>query len=128
VSIANAGTALLDWSSVLGPDLTLVNVSAPTVPVIPTAGIYAVSVEASGTTLTPAGYFQLGLELDSDGLDASAQVDSRPASAARPTPLVTVTLVLYIPAAGTLRARVHSFDGASTRAFTLTEATVQRIT
>jgi hypothetical protein len=129
VSIGNGGSDLLAWDGTsFGPD-TLLDRTTTTVPSVLTAGIYAVTVlVAPGEDMTVGGNYQTQLELDSDSTDATATQDSAPANANALRPDVTLAMVWYIPANGTLRLRVRNHDGAAARGFGFGNIQIQKIT
>jgi hypothetical protein len=129
VSIANGGNARLAWDGQsYGPNV-LLDRTDPTIPVITTAGIYAVlAVVVPGENMTAGGSFQVSLGLDTDDTDASAFIESPAATAGALTPNVSIGLTWYMPAEATIRLNVRNHDGVAERLFEVASAQVQRIT
>jgi hypothetical protein len=126
VTVANNSNGRVTWFSLQGS--TLLDLTDPSIPVAIAAGAYAVSVAILPTTnMTADGFYGLVLELDSDGDDASIETESRLATAAKPLPKVAISGTYYIPAGGTIRAKVFNFDGAISIDFGLTSAFVQKV-
>lgn len=123
--LANGASGDLAWSASSGN--TLLDLTTPASPLILVAGIYAVTVEVLGNTLTAGGTFVASLDVDRDDLDASSAATSPASVASQDTPTVSLTVVGYCAAGGNLRLHVTNNDGANARDFSGTAA-VQRIT
>ena len=117
VAIADAASASLTWDSSLGPD-SLLNLAAPALPTIITAGVYAVSVSVGpSANMTAAGGYTVILDLDRANEDAQMLVTSSPSTATEPTPLVSVACTYYLATGAQLRCLVINHDGAASRNF-----------
>lgn len=126
VAINNGAAGVLTWNSVFGTELF--DRSTPSLPTALAAGIYAVSLAVSPSTITVGGYYIVALEMDVAGDDASVTTYSPGSIAADPTPNIAVACAYYLPVGGQVRVTVTNFDGSVARNFQLAQANAQRIT
>lgn len=127
VSVANAASGALTWDTSIGPD-SLLTLTVPSLPTVITAGVYAVTIDVvASVSMTADGYFEVFLHLDNTGFNQATRTDTRLATAAGPTPRLSLALAWYCPAGSQIRADVFNRDGAATRTFALDNASVQRL-
>lgn len=124
--VGDGSSAYMSWEHVSGS--SLLDLSAPTDPVILTSGIYAVSVTVfPSDAMTVGGAFAVVLLFDGGSIAAASEGSGRVAIPGEQF-VASVSLTHYIPAGKTIRAQVGNNDGASTIEFGISRAHLQRIT
>jgi hypothetical protein len=128
VTIANSGTNYLPWHDASYPGGPVVDLTAPSTPVVLASGIYTVSVFVLGHDLTANGFLGAVLIMDDNGDGIITRSQSRLSTAAQNLPQAFVSGTYYIPVDGTIRVRAENYDGVAARDFELYGATIQRLT
>lgn len=126
VLIANGDVGSLTWNTLEG-GTELLTRSAPGLPTVLAAGVYVVAVQVSSAAMTAGGSYEATLTLDVAGDFASVTETSAAASAAVPSPALSLCAAYYLDAGDSIRVRVGNLDGVAARNFALTSGIVQRL-
>lgn len=116
-NVADDALKTATWTKTAGT--ALLNLTAPTLPTVITAGTYAVSLYVGPTaTLTALGSYRATLTLDVDGAAAEVVATAyQSADVDAPDPALCLALTYYLPAAAVVRFVILNADGAATRSF-----------
>lgn len=126
VTIANGASGTITWNTKALGD-ALLNIAAPAAPTIVTAGVYALTAQITPTPMTVGGTYSVSLDLDFNGDDASTVGTSPAAVAGQRSPVVSLNLTYFLPAAGLVKLAVTNNDGSIGIDFFLALGVVQRL-